>query len=306
MGASEVVRVVDLVPGSVCDLPYMEASKLTPDVFWNEYVCKHRPLIIKGGVSHWPAATRWSEPGYLESIPSSARTPFSRTFNPMPYAVLRHALHDIGVPEGLKEMRNGPDNATYSMPSIPIPEEWRKDLGDYPFLASNRDKLPRNYPRQRLFIYRNASTEWHYHTMDETLTTQLSGAKRISLIRLDSSNWSSYRTVIESNLHHLSCGDRFFPKDVQPKKYEGVIEQGDVAYIPPFWWHGIDPSDCTLGVTLAFCFRSPIERVGKWRDPATRTMLSKRLLDIPRTVIRASTITCSSVVRMARGIHWDE
>ncbi|MBB6243706.1 cupin-like domain-containing protein [Rhodanobacter sp. MP1X3] len=306
MDVNKVIRVIDLVPGSVCELPRIEACKLTPDVFWNEYVRKHRPVIIKGGVSDWPAVTKWSESGYLENIPSSERTRLSRTFNPVPPQVIRHAMHDCGIPEGLREMRSAPDDATYSMPSIPVPKEWRKDLGDYPFLPSGRAKWPRNYPRQRLFIYRNASTEWHYHTMDETLTTQLSGAKRISLIKLDASNWSSYRTIIESNLHHVSCASRFFPTNAQPKKYEGIIEQGDVAYIPPFWWHGVDPNDSMLGATLAFCFRSPIERVGKWRDPATMTMLSTGLRNMPRNVIRASTIAYSSVVRMAKGISWDE
>ena len=275
MGAREVIRVIDLVPGSVCDIPCVDVDTLTPDVFWNEYVCKHRPVIIKRGVSHWPATVKWSEPGYLENISSSDKTRIHCAFNTMPYEVLRHAMRDCSVQEGLSEMRAAPDDATYSIAAIRVPAEWSKDLGDYRFLPESMAKRPRNYPRQRLFIYRNASTEWHYHTLDETLTTQLSGTKRISLIKLDASNWSSYKTIIESNLHHVSCADRFFPRDAQPKKYEGVLEQGDVVYIPPFWWHGVDPSDSTLGVTLAFCFRSPIERVGKWRDPATMTMLSR-------------------------------
>lgn len=298
----EVIRVIDLVPGIISSLECVDADQLTPSVFWNNYVLKHKPVIIRRGASDWPAVSRWSEAGYLEGIPSSVQTRLTRTFNPMPYEALLHAMQDCNIQDGLREMRAAPDNATYSMPAIPVPVEWEMDLGEYSFLPPRFARKPRYYPRQRLFVYRNASTEWHYHSMDETLTTQLSGAKRISLLKLDANNWSSYKTVITSNLHHMTCRNRFFPDSGLPRKYEGILEKGDVVYIPPYWWHGIDPNDSSLGVTLAFCFRSPVERLGSWSDPATRAMLSNDLRAMPRNLVLICMITFSSIMRLVKGI----
>lgn len=303
--SSQITKVIDLVPGAVKSLPVLQADQLTPEVFWREHVCKHRPVIIKGGAAHWPAISKWPEPGYLESVPSAMKVQFTCTFNPMPANVLKHVTQQRGISDGLQEMRSAPEDGVYSMPAVRVPPEWDGDFGDYHFMPKNLAKMPKNYPGKRLFIYRNASTEWHYHTMDETLTTQLVGTKQISLLRLDSSNWTDFKNVIESNLHHLSFGKLFFPKN-GPIKYEGVIDAGDIVYIPPFWWHGVDPHDSKVGATLAFCFRTPLERFGYWRDPATRSILPSRLREFHRTILLSAKITLSSMIRSFKGTKWYE
>jgi quercetin dioxygenase-like cupin family protein len=303
-----IIKVIDLVPGETRELPSVQAQDLTRETFWQDYVCKHRPLIIKQGAGHWPAIAKWEEPGYLESITSNARGWLSRTFNPLQIVVIKNVVQIKKVQDCIREMREAPLDQTYSMTGIPVPAEWKKDLGEHAFISADKFvKEPRTYNRQRMFVYKNASSDWHYHPTDETLTTQLSGRKRFSLFRLDASNWDDCNKILEANLHHLSCARQLFPARLSLVKYEAVLEPGDVAYIPPFWWHGVDPEDSTVGVTLASCFRTPWQRFGDWHDPITRAMTSKK----PKEGYRASRIqkgmiAVSSLLRRVKGGAWHE
>jgi len=304
-----IIKVIDLVPGEICELPSVQAKDLTQEIFWQDYVCKHLPLIIKQGASHWPAVSKWGEPGYLESIPSDAKGWLSPTFNPRQLTVLKKVVQIKKARDCIREMREAPDDHTYTMPGIPVYEEWKEDIGDYAFISRDKfAKPPRIYDRQRMLAYKNAATDWHYHPSDETLTTQLSGRKRFSLFRLDDSNWEECISIIESNLHHLSCAKQLFPPNLSLVKYEAVLDPGDVVYIPPFWWHGVDPEDSNVGVTLAECFRTPWQRLGDWHDPVTRRAIAskKHREGFRASLMQKGMIAFSSMIRRFKGNAWYE
>jgi tRNA wybutosine-synthesizing protein 5 len=301
-----VVKVIDLVPGSVKDLPVIDHTMLEADVFWREHVCKHRPVIIKGGATHWPAIRKWGQPGYLEATAPTQEVMYGTTFNCEPPPVLGKSMQIKSVADGLRDMRLASDVSTCSMPAISVPPEWQDDLGQYNFLPDRLAKKPRAYGKMRIFVYKNASTEWHYHPIDETLTTQLAGTKRISFFRLTAKNWIDYQPVLAANLHHLDCGRHFFPKNGSLVKYEGTLEPGDVAYLPPFWWHGIDPMDSSIGATLAYCFRTPWHRFGHWKDPATRALMSRKRKSVYSAPALMARLALSGLARQLRGERWHE
>ncbi|CAN7574531.1 cupin-like domain-containing protein [Trinickia sp. LjRoot230] len=299
----KIVKVIDLVPGAVRELPMLEAESLNKEEFWDEFVRKHKPVLIKGAVEKWPAVAKWGIPGYLDEF-SDMEVPMSQTFNPIPIEPYRQmAFRRQKLSACLKQMQIARDDETYSIPSIPVPRNWPNDLGDYSFLDQHRDLRPRVYPRRRLFIYKNASTEWHYHLTDETLTTQIVGSKRVSLFRLNSENWGLYSKPIEANFHHLSCRTHFFPNENQIVKYEGILNAGDVLYLPPFWWHGIDTADANFGITLAHCFRTPLKRLGDWNEPALKAVMQKQAKLLAYIRI-GMPITISSLSRLIARENW--
>ena len=300
----KVVKVIDLVPGNRIPLATVQARSLNEQTFWTEFVCMHTPVIVKGAIAEWSALERWRRVGYLEERCGNEVVEVSRTFNAGP--ILKNAAtQSQRLADCINEMRRASDDATYSIPGLPVPEKWRADLGGYSFLGRKYERTPLWYPRRRLFVYKNASTEWHYHNLDETVTSQLVGTKRISLFRLNAENWHAFAPLIEANWHHMSCGRRFFPEGATLRKYEGVIDAGDAIYVPPFWWHGVDPADTGLGVTLAHCFRSPVRRLGAWEEPVTRVLVGRvsrshkaRLLPL------LALLSCSSISRMLHHEKW--
>ncbi|MDN2715184.1 MULTISPECIES: cupin-like domain-containing protein [unclassified Janthinobacterium] len=298
-----VTKVIDLVPGDVHPLATVEAASLTEQAFWEQYVGQHVPVLIKGAAAAWPALQHWHRPGYLESRCGDAEVFVARTFNPNPS--LEHAAERRqSLAECIADMRGAADHETFSIPAMDVPQQWMDDIGDYHFLQQHERK-PLGYPGKRIFFYKNASTEWHYHQLDETLTCQLAGTKRISLFRLTPANWWSFAPLIKANYHHMSCADRFFPTDSGLTKYEGVLEAGDAVYIPPFWWHGIDAATSEPGITLAQCFRSPVKRFGDWKEPITRELVGDALrMNKLRLLPLLALIWISSISRALKKEAW--
>jgi hypothetical protein len=270
--AKRIVKVIDLVPGQAVQLPSVDNETLGHDQFWSGFVCPQQPIVVKNAVANWPALRKWGTHGYLEAL-TNRQVSVSDTFNASPAGLWHQNLPKYRLDEAISCLRNaGPDD-TFAIRALPIPQEWKADLGSYDFLDAKRDLPPRAYARDRLFIYRNASTEWHYHTTDETLTTQILGSKRISMFKLSKADWHAYAGPIRSNLHHMDDRARFFPSDGSLTKFEATLEPGDVLYIPPFWWHGVDPADSDFGITLAHCFRTPLNRLGSLNDPAVQDVI---------------------------------
>lgn len=137
------------------------------------------------------------------------------------------------------------------VPATDLCSEWVSDTGRYAFLDDQADKAPRMHQTRRLFIDKNASTEWHCHFTDETLTTQIVGSKRLSAFRLNKENWPLYAEAIARNLHHFPDRHLHFPKEPALFKFDGILQPGDALYLPPFWWRGVDPADGQFGITLA-------------------------------------------------------
>jgi hypothetical protein len=303
----KIVKVIDLVPGTVQALKAVPAESLDSKTFWDEYVCRHVPLVIKGAAKEWPVLEKWKQPGYLESRCGDERAGMSRTFNPLPSTpYFQNAVNFKKLSECIAEMRAAPEDATHSIPAMKLPQEWVEDLGKFSFFEERGDLKPRFYPYKRFFVYRNASTEWHYHPIDESLTTQLVGAKKFSMFRLNAAAWTRYVPPIEANFHHMDCGQQFFPRDsANLIKYEAILEPGDTIYIPPFWWHGVDPVDNDFGVTLAHCFRTPLRRFGDWKEPATRLLLKKTLTSERKWILPIfSLVAGSSISRYVAGEKW--
>jgi tRNA wybutosine-synthesizing protein 5 len=209
----------------------------------------------------------------------------------------------------LRAARGAQPGEVWSAPHFRVPAQWNEDLGPNACLDPRHDLPPRIYARQRIFVYRNAGSEWHPHLTDETLTAQLLGRKAVSLFRLGRHNWDDYAKPIEANLHHTKNGYAFFPATPSITKLEGVLEAGDVVYIPPFWFHGIDPADDDLGITLARCFRTPLTRAASLQEPFIRDTMRRALRhpkDLPRVPYLLGVLGLSTLARARAHQQWRE
>jgi hypothetical protein len=116
-----IVKVCDLVPGPVTPLAEIAVDELTPERFWAEHVCTHRPLVIRGGARHWPAVERWSGVDYLRSKVLRQRAVLAESFNALPFDAFRHTLPDTTVRDALDLMAAAPPTKTYSIASFGVP-----------------------------------------------------------------------------------------------------------------------------------------------------------------------------------------
>jgi len=296
-----IKKVIDLVPGEIRPLEVIDVEKLSEDEFWSDFVCKHRPLIIKRGIEHWPASQKWSKQGYLESITNSSNKEieFRRAFNSNPTPPYRTKM---GLNDAIKEIQTLPDDETFGIPAMEMPLKWRDDIGDYPFFKSRENRKCLFYQLNRLFLFKNTSTDWHTHPADETITSQILGSKRVSMFRCTEKDYHLYAPYIEANIHHMSLDEEYFPEKSNLIKFEGVLKQGDSLYIPPFWWHALDSNSADFGITLARCFRSPLSRIGDFSEPVLKDL--KKYTTVLQQLRVNSLITISTLSRKFNGEKW--
>ena len=304
-----IVKMIDRVPGDRVPLASREAEELAPETFWKEFVCRHQPLVIRGAAREWPALKHWQDTRYLCDLAARDGQYTSvvyYTFNHnvgLP-AVDRPAL--LPVRESVPAIVRAGADETHYVALVDLPQEWEGELGSYSCLDSDHDLWPRLYPRRRLYAYRNSGADWHMHAIDETLTTQIRERKRISLFCLNAKNWDFYSTAIEYNLHHVGEGRCFFPSEGLTK-FEAILEPGDTVYIPPFYWHALEPLNHEVGITFAHCFCSPLTRIGDLRNPLKRCVLrrARRGRGLHTVPWFMGLLALSRLARWRAGEAWD-
>src|SRR4051794_36162592 len=115
--AYPITKVIDLVPAPVVDLETVQASQMSAERFWTDYVSRQRPVLIRNAVTHWPAYERWSASYLIERLDNDLNVKFSRTFNPLVFApFFKFALKLQGLKQCLNQLIDVAEDDTYSIP----------------------------------------------------------------------------------------------------------------------------------------------------------------------------------------------
>ncbi|TYP74360.1 cupin-like domain-containing protein [Aquimarina intermedia] len=258
-------ELFSFIPGieNAGQLPEVDAKTLSESDFHNNWVNKNEACLIKGAVKEWPAWTKWRKPDYWTS--------FCKDFKIFIYPHRNFNDRDLNN-EGRMEMSfyeaakrffsNEDKDEVLSLPAEIINEHsffgpLENDMLTFPFLTN--PKSARAYPPNRFFLYKNASTGWHYHDVDETLMCQVKGDKIVALLPPDIPNAHTVTNYL-NNEEYMS-GKRLDP-NMNLKPILVKVMDGDALYIPINWFHAVVPADNQVGVTLAYCWRNSLHKFG--------------------------------------------
>jgi hypothetical protein len=245
-------------------VPQINASDLTREQFFASYVAAWRPVVIKGACQHWAAVTKWRDSDYLRQRWGDAPIPIHVRPKPLmtkhPDAKVKGTLRDL--------LEDDPSEPDRSLRHWPIEEgaplgSMLSDLGGSRLVDGTPP--PRRYPRRRLFLYRGGISLWHFHVTDEHLTYQLVGSKRFALLGPDQD--AKIRRPVTRELYSLDVDPQKYPEYFSMVPLSCELEAGDAVYIPPVWWHTVQPVDKELGVTFSFTWASSLGAYARhWRS----------------------------------------
>jgi hypothetical protein len=134
-------------------------------------------------------------------------------------------------------------------------EPLRADVHGFPFLQPA--KSPRLFVDQRVFIYRESYTDWHFHASDETLMCQIRGRKDVLLLPPDSKSFATLMEIVRHVGYVYDVDVERFPAFKELCPLRATVEDGDALYIPTYWWHAVESAGDSWGITLAWCWRTP-------------------------------------------------
>lgn len=268
----KILANLDIVPNLSIDI--LNAKDLTKEQFYKHYIDNNKPCLIKDAIKHWPACSKWSDFNYLKKLSGHNIVNRHTTVNYTGDNEFSNAtLTKRAFSEALLEVEDD------SIPIVSIPgevitttesfSELRKDMGEIECIKNTQP--PMQYPDARFFVYKNAGTGWHSHPVDETLMCQIAGDKKVSLFTTKDGDFQRIAKLADNERYQN--GSHFLSKFKQDINLAIItVRQGDALYIPPFWWHAVDPVDEKPGITLARCFRSPLHKTGDISYPQIRQL----------------------------------
>ncbi|ATF88610.1 transcription factor [Burkholderia gladioli] len=267
------------------EIDSLDARDLSQEDFHKHYVMQNLPCRVRGAAAHWPAFRAWRDPEYFKRAANDIQVearhyPCSELIAWVNEDIRQKLIDDIGTNmKGmpfhafLDEMKlNGGQlvlDACEFDDKSPL-AELQQDITGYTFLR-NAGK-PRVNPLYRAFLYRGSYTDWHFHAADETLMTQVVGAKEVLILPPDDVSWQALLPVIRENGYLFDVDSRRYAGFSKLRPYRVLVEPGDALYIPVFWWHAVESVGTQFGVTVARTFASPLHINGDWQYPAVRKL----------------------------------
>lgn len=268
-------KVLNGFPNLDCPLqiPTFDASELDEQYLIHHFINPNQPCLIKNATSHWAAMKKWQNLDYLASVSGHNNVFVYSDINTYDADKIESKTEETFSSAIIRLM--DPLQEVVSIPMVPIPEkgafsELNTDIGTFPFYPHLMPSLL--YPVNRFFLYKNAGTGWHFHPIDETFMCQLVGSKQVALL--------STKNKLYNELKKMAKYDEYLSPETLPPRFKAeltpyliTVEAGDALYIPPHWWHAIDPLDSTtLGMTLAVTFRSPLHKLCDLSYPSVRNL----------------------------------
>lgn len=211
-----------------------EVSSIDEDTFRRDYLARHRPLIVRQAVAHWPAMD-WSD--------DNLRTKLAG--HPLRVDVTPHDPHDqLDLNRTWQETMSVSELLLrFSRPDV---HHYVHDLNLPPQLHSDLDThaLSTVFPVPRRMTWwwgGDGQISWLHYDDNENFMCQFAGEKEFLLF--DVVDFSAmyprgeheYRSAID--LEHDHTHD--YPEFVRATPYIARIGPGDLLYVPCYWWHRV-------------------------------------------------------------------
>lgn len=232
---------------------------IDPARFFEDFVLKHQPCIIRGAVAHWPA-TAWDTATLRELVGD-------RLVGADSEGVLYEPIVEYSLDRGLRAGNQMTfDQLIDEIETRPVPRvqlyaetlrqlaPLEESIGELSFLDTA--KYPPLIYSPRFFFSRRGYTDWHVHFGDETITAQLTGAKEFLLLPPDNKTFDTIHAMAKRGVWKVpppSWDDAF--RDLTP--HRAVLQPGDAVYIPMHWWHAAEAVGDDFNTTFARVFRTP-------------------------------------------------
>ena len=225
------------------------------DVFIRDYYSKHKPVVLKKGIDHWPALKKWSPQYFADTLgDKEVQIQFNRESDALFERNSDKHRKSMLISEFVDMIENNGDSNDYYMTAnntqqnIDAIKPVFEDIGD--FGEGYRNLI--DDPAFSTFFWmgpKGVFTPLH-HDLTNNMLVQVYGTKKVTLIPA----WQV--PFLYNDLHVYSEVD--FP-NFDLKKHplmehvtpvEVTIEAGDALFIPIAWWHCVNGLEKSISISF--------------------------------------------------------
>lgn len=266
-----------------------EVTALSEEDFREEFYYRNRPVIVRGGASHWPAVARWT-PAFFRQRFGDVEIEYMEGANRYRHAGDVHRRTSVAqFVDRIESTRASNEfyivatNLTFRRSADMLP--LSDDLRQLPFLPP----VPLDDPAvvNLWFGPRGTITPLHHDVMN-VVFTQIYGRKDFMLAPSFALPAVYNRYGVYSDVDPAAIDRARFPRAENVTWLRASVAPGDVLLIPAGWWHWVYARDTSISISLAdFEVDGVLDRLGNLRGD----------MDIPDESIPAS-------LRVAEGVAW--
>uniref|UniRef100_A0A0E0LWQ1 JmjC domain-containing protein n=1 Tax=Oryza punctata TaxID=4537 RepID=A0A0E0LWQ1_ORYPU len=199
-------------------------SCISLEAFIRDYFICESPVILSGCIDHWPARTKWKDIRYLERIAGDRTIPVEELIT---FSQFLERMWSSDCSANLTYLAQHPlfDQIKELRGDIMVPEYCNAGGGELQKLNA-------------WFGPDGTVTPLH-HDLHHNLFAQVLGRKYFRLYSAIISNdlYPHRETMVD--LDNIDVNE--FPRTRDVEFMDGILEEGDLLYIPPKWWHYKQP-----------------------------------------------------------------
>ncbi|CAI9290157.1 unnamed protein product [Lactuca saligna] len=229
------------------------SSSLSLEGFMRDYFLPGSPVLLTDSMTHWPAITKWNDLNYLKKVAGYRTVPVEVGKN---YLCNDWKQEMLTFSEFLERIQsNSCDDAhapTYlaQHPLFDQIQELRNDIvtPDYCFAGGTEMKSVNAW-----FGPAGTVTPLH-HDPHHNILAQVVGKKYVRLYPASFSEElyphteSMHKNSSQVDLDNIDVSE--FPKIQDLEFVDCILEEGEMLYIPPKWWHYVRSLTTSLSVSF--------------------------------------------------------
>lgn len=236
--------------------------KIDPQRFVQEYYAKNRPVLLTGLMDNWKALDLWN-PQYLRDKFGEEMVEIQVDRNSDPLYEERSDKHkkQLLLKDYVDMVVNGGDTNDYYMTANnhvmenPGMKRLFDDIEMFPGFLSP------TYTNSEIFFWFGPGgtvTPLH-HDRRNILIAQVYGRKKILLVPPTQTHLVYNHLTVFSSVDCENPDYEKHPLYKDANVIEGILEPGQVLFLPTGWWHHVRALDVSINVTFTnFAFPNPI------------------------------------------------
>ena len=231
-------------------IPIKRVKSITEKEFQKNYIQKGIPVVIEGGAKDWSCVKNW-DLDYFKNLYGDEKILL------VDHEKIESAYEDITLREVLDNIQNDNNKYYRFYPLLTRHPEHIKDF-DYNWILKCRNKIAWNENFQVFIGGENSYTPLH-NASANNIFTQAHGTKEWYL-------YHPYYTMIFDpdpaqnvyrNASYRQGGKVYNPFEPDFKTHplfeyidtvHVILEEGDLLYNPPYWWHAVRNLSDSIGV----------------------------------------------------------